>query len=121
MVDAALVGFDDGEIVTIPALPDIADWAPFELARQKMIPNLSLNSPALRYGAGFHGSRDDTSLNEGDLGSTRRGHTADAFSKWVHGHRQDTQRATMPNLKISLIASVRLPHFPHSLSFQIAA
>src|SRR5215510_5043661 len=50
MVDAALAGFDQGELITIPALPDIADWDAFESARQKLIPNLSLGSPAPRYG-----------------------------------------------------------------------
>ena len=29
--------------------PDIADWEAYEAARQKPIPNVSLNSPALRY------------------------------------------------------------------------
>jgi short-subunit dehydrogenase len=50
MVDAALVGLDRGETVTIPSLPDIAQWEAYEAARQKMIPNLSLSSPAARYG-----------------------------------------------------------------------
>jgi len=50
MVDAALVGLDRGETVTIPALPDIADWEAYEAARQNMIPKLSLSSPAARYG-----------------------------------------------------------------------
>lgn len=49
MVDAALVGLDIGESVTIPSLPDIADWEAYEAARQKLIPNLSLSSPAARY------------------------------------------------------------------------
>ena len=50
MVDAALVGLDRGESVTIPSLPDIADWEAYEAARQNMIPKLSLSSPAARYG-----------------------------------------------------------------------
>ena len=50
MVDAALAGFDQGELITIPALPDIADWDAFESSRQRLIPKLSLSSPALRYG-----------------------------------------------------------------------
>ena len=50
MVDAALVGLDRGETVTIPALPDIAEWEAYESARQKMIPHLSRNAPAVRYG-----------------------------------------------------------------------
>jgi uncharacterized protein len=52
MVDAALAGFDQGEIVTIPSLPDAADWDAYEAARQKLIPNLSLNVPAARYRTG---------------------------------------------------------------------
>lgn len=50
LVDAALAGFDQGEAVTIPALPDIADWKAYESARQHLMPNLSLSSPAARYG-----------------------------------------------------------------------
>jgi len=49
MVDAALAGFDRGEFVTIPSLPNIGDWEVYEAARQKLIPNLSLSSPAERY------------------------------------------------------------------------
>ncbi|HVX75203.1 MAG TPA: SDR family oxidoreductase [Bradyrhizobium sp.] len=49
MVDAALAGLDQGELVTIPALPDIADWQAYEAARQKLMPNLSRNTPAARY------------------------------------------------------------------------
>jgi short-subunit dehydrogenase len=49
MVDAALAGLDQGEVVTIPSLPDIADWQAYEAARQKLMPNLSRSTPALRY------------------------------------------------------------------------
>ena len=49
MVDAALAGLDMGELVTIPPLPDAADWAAYEAARQKMLPNLSRAEPAARY------------------------------------------------------------------------
>jgi short-subunit dehydrogenase len=49
MVDAALVGLDRGELVTIPSLPDITDWEAYEAARQNLFPNLSLSSPATRY------------------------------------------------------------------------
>jgi hypothetical protein len=49
MVDAALVGFDQGELVTLPSLPDAADWAAYEAARQKLMPNLSRSTPAARY------------------------------------------------------------------------
>jgi uncharacterized protein len=51
MVDAALTGLDRGETVTIPSLPEIAQWEAYEAARQRMLPNLSLSSPAARYGA----------------------------------------------------------------------
>ena len=50
MVDAALAGFDAGELVTIPALPEVADWQAFEAARLKLLPNMSLKDPAKRYG-----------------------------------------------------------------------
>ena len=50
MVDAALAGLDRGETVTIPSLPDMADWEAYEAARQTMGPKLSLNTPAARYG-----------------------------------------------------------------------
>jgi short-subunit dehydrogenase len=49
MVDAAFAGFDQGELVTIPSLPDIADWQTYEAARQKLMPNLSRSTPAPRY------------------------------------------------------------------------
>jgi len=49
LVDAALAGFDAGEVVTIPALPDAADWQAFEAARLKLLPNLSRSTPAARY------------------------------------------------------------------------
>ncbi|MBD9651268.1 SDR family oxidoreductase [Ensifer sp. ENS09] len=52
MVDAALAGLDQGEVITIPALPDAADWAAYEAARQKLMPNLSRNMPAARYRIG---------------------------------------------------------------------
>jgi short-subunit dehydrogenase len=49
MVDAALAGFDQGELVTIPSLPDAADWAELVSARAKLGPNLSHSSAAARY------------------------------------------------------------------------
>ncbi|MGY1917432.1 SDR family NAD(P)-dependent oxidoreductase [Pseudomonas tolaasii] len=49
MVDAALAGLDQGELVTIPSLPNQADWQAYENARQHMAPNLSLSQPASRY------------------------------------------------------------------------
>ncbi|WP_203073163.1 SDR family NAD(P)-dependent oxidoreductase [Falsiroseomonas ponticola] len=52
MVDAALAGLDQGEAVTLPALPDLAQWQAFQAARAAMGPNLSLNHAAARYRAG---------------------------------------------------------------------
>ncbi|MDI7861169.1 SDR family oxidoreductase [Rhizobiaceae bacterium n13] len=52
MVDAALSGLDLGEGITIPSLPEVADWEAYEEARQKLMPNLSRSVPAARYGNG---------------------------------------------------------------------
>jgi uncharacterized protein len=52
MVDAALAGLAQGELVTIPALPDLADWNSFELSRKTLAPNLSRTEPANRYNVG---------------------------------------------------------------------
>ena len=49
MVDAALAGLDQGEVVTIPSLPDVADWKSYEAARLALGPNLSRNRAAARY------------------------------------------------------------------------
>ncbi len=49
MVDAALAGLGQGELVTIPALPDVADWNSFESARKALAPGLSRAVPAPRY------------------------------------------------------------------------
>ena len=49
LVDAALIGFDQCELVTIPSLPDAADWRAYEAAPQKLIPNLSRSVPAARH------------------------------------------------------------------------
>jgi len=50
MVDASLVAFDRGELVTIPSLPDVADWDKFNAARLALAPNLSHKHSAERYG-----------------------------------------------------------------------
>jgi len=49
LVDAALAGFDAGEDVTIPSLPERADWDAFNAARVKLGPNLSRQHAAARY------------------------------------------------------------------------
>lgn len=51
LVDAALAGFDQGELVTIPSLPDPADWNAALAAKAKLYPNLSRNTPAARFKA----------------------------------------------------------------------
>jgi uncharacterized protein len=50
MVDASLAGLDQHELITIPSLPDIADWERYEAARKALGPNLSRQKPAARYG-----------------------------------------------------------------------
>ena len=50
LVDASLAGLDQHELITIPSLPDIADWERFEAARKALGPNLSREKPAARYG-----------------------------------------------------------------------
>jgi short-subunit dehydrogenase len=49
LVDAALVGFDRRETVTIPPLPDAGQWSAFDAARQAMVPNFLQSSAAERY------------------------------------------------------------------------
>ena len=50
MVDAALAGLALGELVTIPSLPDIADWNAYDQTRRALGPGLSRSAPAARYG-----------------------------------------------------------------------
>ncbi len=49
MVNAALVGFDRRENVTIPSLPDAGQWTAFEAARKAMLPNFLNAHAAARY------------------------------------------------------------------------
>lgn len=49
MVDAALAGFDQSELVTIPSLPNAADFERYTAARLALGPDLSRNEPAERY------------------------------------------------------------------------
>ena len=49
LVDAALVGFDRRELVTIPPLPDAGQWDALQAARQAMLPNYGNARPAERY------------------------------------------------------------------------
>ena len=49
LVDAALAGFDQGELITIPSLPDAGDWERYDSARKALHPNLSHKRAAERY------------------------------------------------------------------------
>lgn len=49
LVDAALVGLDKGEVVTIPPLADERQWMAYNEARLAMAPNLSRHEVADRY------------------------------------------------------------------------
>lgn len=51
LVDAALVGFDRREAVTIPPLHEIGQWDAFQAARQAMIPGFGTTEAAPRYRA----------------------------------------------------------------------
>ena len=50
-VDAALVAFDEKELVTIPALPDVEVWNRYEQSRLALYPFLSSKDAASRYTA----------------------------------------------------------------------
>ena len=52
MVDAVLAGLDQGELITIPSLPDASEWHSFVAARHVMAPNVSRSSTAQRYKSG---------------------------------------------------------------------
>jgi len=49
MVDAALVGLDQGELVTIPPLHDGDEWTHFEAARRDLSKKFGNSQPAPRY------------------------------------------------------------------------
>lgn len=51
LVDAALVGFDRRELVTIPPLHDETQWGALNAARQAMLPGFAQSEPAPRYRA----------------------------------------------------------------------
>jgi uncharacterized protein len=49
MVNAALVGFDQGELITIPSLHDFEEWKRYEASRQALSQKLGNDKPAPRY------------------------------------------------------------------------
>lgn len=51
LVDAALIDFDHGELISIPSLHDASLWQAYETARKAMFNQLSTNQPAPRYSA----------------------------------------------------------------------
>ncbi len=52
VVDAALAGLDQGELMTILALPDPRHWEAYEATRCALCPTLSHRFAADRYGIG---------------------------------------------------------------------
>jgi short-subunit dehydrogenase len=46
MVDAALVGLDQGELVTIPGLHNGDEWTRFDAIRRGMLPQFGISVPA---------------------------------------------------------------------------
>ena len=52
VVDAALVGLDQGELVTIPGLHDGDEWTRFEAARRTISQRFGNSVPAPRYRIG---------------------------------------------------------------------
>ncbi len=54
LVDAALSGLDQGEMITIPSLEDPALWRAFSEARAALGPQLSRSHAAPRYGVTSH-------------------------------------------------------------------
>jgi short-subunit dehydrogenase len=49
LVDAALSGLDQKEVITFPSLQDVSDWIAMEDARVALIPQLFQSKPASRY------------------------------------------------------------------------
>jgi len=49
LVEAALVGLDRGEVLTLPTVADENVWAAYEAARQALRPYLAAGQPAPRY------------------------------------------------------------------------
>src|ERR1700675_579578 len=49
MIDAALAGLDQAELITLPSLPELVDWNAFEATRAALGHNLSRAIRAARY------------------------------------------------------------------------
>src|SRR5467141_2651340 len=63
MVDAALVGLDQGELVTLPSLQDGDEWTRFEAARRAMSAHFGNSAPAPRYRIGVPTASDVSSAS----------------------------------------------------------
>jgi hypothetical protein len=51
LVDAALAGFDKGEVITWPSVDDDRLWEAFDAARSKLFAATQTGKPAPRYAA----------------------------------------------------------------------
>jgi short-subunit dehydrogenase len=49
VVDAALAGLDQGELVTLPSLQDDSEWTRLEAARRAISQQFGHSTPAARY------------------------------------------------------------------------
>jgi uncharacterized protein len=49
LVEAALVGLDRGEVLSLPTFADESVWAAYEEARKALGPYLAAGQPAPRY------------------------------------------------------------------------
>src|SRR2546426_12517560 len=64
MVDAALVGLDQGELVTLPSLQDGREWTRFEAARRAMSAHFGNSVPAPRYRIGVPTAPDVSTASD---------------------------------------------------------
>jgi short-subunit dehydrogenase len=64
MVDAALVGLDQGELVTLPSLQDADEWTRFEAARRAMSAHFGNSVPAPRYRIGVPTAPDVSTASD---------------------------------------------------------
>ena len=82
MVDASLAGLDQHELVTIPALPDSADWEKYDAARKALGPDAF--PPKTR-----------STIRHPRLISSQRTHFKGA-KKWNSQETQSSSRAAAP-------------------------
>ena len=73
MLDAALAGLDQGEVVTIPSLQDGDDWTRFEASRRALAPKFGNSAPAPDTGSSnpLGGSRKGERENEDQVMTSR--------------------------------------------------